>query len=359
LKEEIVRTALSILFLGIGLSSMALGDQVVLKNGDRLTGTIVKSDGKKLVMKSEYAGNVTVDWTAIQQITSDQPLHVGLSNGKTAVGQIATTDGNIEVVTKTGGTVATPKDEIVVIRNDAEQIAYDKSLNPGFSENWAVGANVGFALTRGNSQSKNLVLAFNADRKTLHDKLGIYTTSVYSTNDAPGAVPSTTANAEQGGIRYDHDITARLFAFVGADFQADSLQTLNLRSVLGGGLGFHLIKREVTTLDLLAGANYTRESYVAFNRNFPAATLGEEFMHKVHESTAVTQSLYFYPNLSDAGEYRTTFNFGTITKISKWLGWQNSFGDIYVSNPPAGRKKNDIIFTTGLNVSFIHSDAAK
>jgi putative salt-induced outer membrane protein len=354
-----VRTALSIVLLGIGLSSTVLADQVVLNNGDRLTGTIVRSDGKKLVIKSEFAGDVTVDWTAVQQVTSDQPLHVGLSNGKTAVGPIATTDGNIEVVTKTGGTVATPKDEIVIIRNDAEQSAYEKSLKPGFSENWAAGANVGFALTRGNSQTKNLALAFTADRKTLHDKLMLYTTSVYSANDAPGAVPSTTANAEQGGIRYDHDITPGLFAFAGADFQANSLQTLNLRSVLGGGLGFHVIKRNVTTLDLLAGANYTRESYVAVNRNFVAATLGEEFMHKVHESTVLMQSLYFYPNLSDAGEYRTTFNFGTVTKISKWLGWQNSFGDIYVSNPPPGKKKNDIMFTTGLNVSFIHSDAVK
>ena len=184
-----------------------------------------------------------------------------------------TTDGNIEVVSKAGATVATPKGEIVLIRNDAEQTAYEQSLSPSLSENWAAGANVGFALTRGNSQSKNLALAFNADRKTLHDKLALYTTAVYSTNDAPGAVPRTTANAEQGGIRYGHDLTPRLFAFVGADFQADSLQTLNLRSVLGGGLGFHVIKRDVTTLDLLAGANYTRESYEAFNRNFAAATL--------------------------------------------------------------------------------------
>jgi putative salt-induced outer membrane protein len=353
------RVYLSIVLLAIGLSSAALADQVVLKNGDRLTGTIIKADGKALVMKSEFAGDVTIDWTAIQQITSDQPLHVGLSNGQTAVGPVTTSDGKFEVATKTRGTVETPKENVVLIRNDAEQAAYKQSLNPGFRENWEGGTTVGFALTRGNSQTKNLALAFNANRKTLHDKLGLYANSVYATNDASGAVPSTTANAEQGGIRYDHDITPRLFAFVGADFQADSLQSLNLRSALGGGLGFHVIKREATTLDLLAGANYTHESYVPFSRNFPSATLGDEFMHKLHGSTVLTQSLYFYPNLSNTGEYRTTFNFGTVTKISKWLGWQNSFGDIYVSNPPLGKKKNDIIFTTGLNVSLIHSGAAR
>lgn len=353
------RGYLPIVLLVVGLNSAVLADQLVLKNGDRLTGTIIKSDGKVLVMKSAFAGDVTIDWTAIQQITSDQQLHVGLSNGQTAVGPVTASDGKVKVVTRTRGTVETPKENVILIRNDAEQAAYEQSLNPGLRENWEGGANVGFALTRGNSQTKNLALAFNANRKTLHDKLGLYANSVFATNDAPGAVPSTTANAEQGGIRYDHDITPRLFGFVGADFQADSLQTLDLRSVLGGGLGFHAIKRDATTLDLLAGANYTHEKYTAFSLNFAAATLGEEFMHKLHGSTVLTQSLYFYPNLSDTGEYRTTFNFGTVTKISKWLGWQNSFGDIYVSNPPLGKKKNDIIFTTGLNVSLFHSGAAR
>ena len=115
-----------------------------------------------------------------------------------------------------------------------------------------------------------------------------------------------------------------------------------------------MIKRESTTLDLLGGINYTRENYDAFTRNFAAATIGEELLHKLRASTTLTQSLYFYPNLSDAGDYRSTFNFGTVTNVSKSLGWQNAFGDIYVSNPPIGKKKNDVLFTTGLNISFAH-----
>ena len=349
---------LPIILLG-ALSSSAWADQVVLENGDRLTGQIVKFDGKNLTVKTEFAGEIDIKWSAVQRITSDQVLQVESSGGQTAVGQVTTTDGRFEVATKTRGTVAIPKEDIAHIRGEAEQSAYEKSLHPGLRDDWDGGATVGFGLTRGNSKTKNLALAFTADRKTLHDKLSLYANSVYATNDAPGAVPSTTANAEQGGIRYDHDITPRLFGFVGADFQADSLQTLDLRSVLGGGLGYHVIKEEATTLDLLAGINYTHEAYTTFSRSFAAATLGDEFMHKLHGSTVLTQSFYFFPNFNDTGEYRATFNFGTVTKLSKWLAWQNSFGDIYVTNPPFGKKKNDIIFTTGLNISFIHGEASK
>ena len=86
-------------------SSALFADQVVLKNGDRLTGTITKSDDKTLLIKTEFAGDVTVQWPAVQEISSTQPLHVALSNGKTAVGPVTTADGNLAVTTAASGTV--------------------------------------------------------------------------------------------------------------------------------------------------------------------------------------------------------------------------------------------------------------
>ena len=61
-------------------------DQVTLKNGDRLTGTIEKSDAKVLVIKTEFAGEVTVLWSAVDAIASSHPLHVGLHGGQMVVG---------------------------------------------------------------------------------------------------------------------------------------------------------------------------------------------------------------------------------------------------------------------------------
>lgn len=48
----------------------ATADTLKLKNGDRLTGTIVKADEKALVIKTEYAGPITVNWDAIQEVES-------------------------------------------------------------------------------------------------------------------------------------------------------------------------------------------------------------------------------------------------------------------------------------------------
>jgi hypothetical protein len=48
--------------------STLFADQVVLKNDDHLTGTIEKSDDKTLLI-TEFAGEVTVQWPAVQEVT--------------------------------------------------------------------------------------------------------------------------------------------------------------------------------------------------------------------------------------------------------------------------------------------------
>jgi putative salt-induced outer membrane protein YdiY len=338
-------------------SCVVFADQITLKNGDRLTGTIEKSDDKELVIKTEFAGEVTVQWPAVQEIKSDQELHVGLKNGQTVVGPVSSADGKIEVSTKTAGNVEAPKENILVMRSDAEQIAWERLQHPGLLQGWAGGVNVGFGLTAGNSETKNLALAFNGIRTGLRDKLTLYAGSVYATSAT--ATPNVTANNNKGGARYDRDITKRLFGFVNADFFTDALQDLNIRAVGGGGLGLHVIKSDTTTLDLLGGVNYTHENYTQVPpltghlvHNFAAGTLGENLDHKIGKATVITQDAYFFPDFKTGGDYRATFDLGTVTKINKWLGWQNSFGDVYVTNPPTDKKRNDLVFTTGINVSF-------
>ncbi len=348
------------------VSSTLFADQVTLKNGDRLTGTVVKSDGKTLVIHTDAAGDVTINYEAIQEIKSDQILHVGLKGGKTAVGPVTTSEGKVEIATKTAGTVEAPKEDVTEIRSEE---AYQKYAHPGLLNGWDGGIDVGFSVARGNAQTENLALSFNATHPTASDKITLYASSINTTNDL--ATPSDVASLQTGGIRYDHNLNPRLFAFVGADFMANALQFLDLRGVYGGGLGFHAINNGATILNLLGGVNYTHETYsngplvvgsvppvfasYGITNKFVALTLGEELTQKMGKSTVITQNVYFYPDLQHTGQYRWTFNIGTVTKISKWLGWQNQFGDIYVTNPPLSAKKNDLIFTTGLNIAFAHS----
>ena len=64
-------------------------DQVALKNGDRLTGSVISSDVKSLVFKSEYAGVVTVPWEAVIGLDSTSDVYVGLKGGQLIAGPIS------------------------------------------------------------------------------------------------------------------------------------------------------------------------------------------------------------------------------------------------------------------------------
>jgi putative salt-induced outer membrane protein len=337
---------------------MLFGDQVSFKNGDRLTGSIVKSDSEGVVVKTEIAGVLTVQWPQIQELRSDQRLYVGLADGKTLVGKVISREGRVEIHTETNATVVAPAESVVVLRNDTEQLAYEKSQHPSLLQGWEGSLDVGFTLTRGNSDTKNIEVGFRGVRQTDHDKLTLYAQTIYSTDDLSTAQPHTTANENKGGARFDRNLTSRFFVFANTDFMTDALQDLNLRSVFGGGVGYHLIKRERTTLDLFGGANFTRENYVELKRNLAAGQYGEEFTKKVGESTELTQNLTFFPDLSEKGSsginYRTDFSFGMVTRINRWLGWKNNMTDTYVTNPPIGKKQNEFAFTSGLNLAFLH-----
>ncbi len=346
------------LFFGLLiLASVVQADVVQLKSGDRVTGTIEVSDGKDMTVKTDFAGEIKIGWSFVKEISTDKPVYVVTPEKKTVSGNVTTDGANLIIHAPSGGTVEVPMAQVTVVRSSDVEAAYEKSLHPGVLEGWKGGVNLGFALARGNSETTNLNTGFTADRKTMNDEITMYESSLYSTNDQPGG--SMIANSILGGIKYDRNITKRIFAFGSADYAYDELQDLNLRQIYSGGLGLHAINTPNTTLDLLAGLNYTRETYgggaTYVARNLAGLTLGEDFMHKLGKSTTITEVFYFYPDLSNTSEYRFSLDAASVTKINSWLGWQMTLSDRYVTNPPTpGTKSNDIIFSTGVNISFAH-----
>src|SRR5215471_21548193 len=99
------------LFLAFSSSSL-FADQVGFKNGDRLTGAILKSDTMILVIKTMVAGEVSVSWSEVQELHSDLPLHVELTDGKMLVGKVTTHEGMLEVFTNAGA-VEAPRNSVV------------------------------------------------------------------------------------------------------------------------------------------------------------------------------------------------------------------------------------------------------
>ena len=366
-----MRRMISMTLLWLSLFSLATrGDQVTLKNGDRLSGAIVKTDddAKTLLMKTELAGAVTIPWEAVTAIVSSQPLHITLSDGRTIAGTVMTADGKLVVATADSGTVTAVHESIKAIRNDEQQAEVERLQHPGLRDYWSGMFDLGLSITEGNSSNTALAIAGKASRIVPKNKLTLYYTSIYGKdhNQSPSL---TTANAIHGGIRDEFNLRPRVYAFVFTDFDEDALQHLDVRNVLGAGLGYHVIKSKKTQFDVFGGGSFNQEyfgSYTTANPAPPPALItvaaqsrrsaeivaGETLSTKLGPRTVLSEQLTLFPNLSSTGEYRATFDANATTQIKSWLGWQVTFSDRYISDPPLGLKGNDILLSTGLRLTF-------
>jgi len=254
-------------------------------------------------------------------------------------------------VASSNGPVAAAKPEIVAVRNNAEQEIYMRTLHPRFLDLWSGLFDTGLSLTSGNSESTSFTLAGKAARATKRTKLSLYATEIYARSSVAG-VSNTTASAIRGGARMDFNLGERWFVFGLTDFEHDHFQDLDLRNVLGGGVGYHVIKEKTKTFDVFGGATFNQEYYsqpfhppdLSTTRKTSEIVAGETLGLRLFSRTALTEQFSIFPNISDTGDYRLQFDATAATKIKNWLSWQVTFSDRYVSKPLEGLKNNDLLF---------------
>jgi len=326
----------------------AWADQITLRNGDRITGEIVKKEGATLTVKSALLGQITMPWDQVSGIKSDAPLNVVLASG-TAQATVATVDGKLELQ---GRQQAVPLGEVVALRNAGEQHAFERLAHPGWGDLWSGTATLGFAGTSGNARTLTFSTGVNAARITKTDKTSVYFNAIKASGLVNGHNEDT-AKAIRSGVAYDHNVSSHLFMNVFNDYEYDHFQNLDLRFVIGGGLGFHAQKTERSKLDLLAGFNLNHSKFsTPLTRNSGEFFWGDEYSFKLTGATSLVQSYRMFDDLTNSGTYRVNFDVGASTKIAKWMTWNLSLSDRYLNHPAPGRKTNDFLYTTGIGITF-------
>jgi hypothetical protein len=350
-----IKTRASAAFLACLVSTAAWADQIVLKDGDRITGAIVKKDGPNVTIQSKNFGLVTLKWDDIATVRTDQPLSVVLPNDRTVKANIQTQDDRIQIAAGGASQTVAPT-EIVALRNDAEQETYERLLRPGLLDLWAITGSLNIAGSKGNAETSTLTTPVNFLRATNTSRTAGYFNSIRSEATVDG-VSEETAKAVRGGWSYNRNITKRILANAFNDYEYDLFQSLDLRIVLGAGLGYEIWTAEARRLAVVAGAAWNRENFSpamsdAFTRNSAEAYWGNDFSYKINTRMDLVQAFRMFNNLSNSGEYRINFDIGATTQLTKWLNWNVSLSDRYLSNPVSGRKNNDLLYTTGLGFTF-------
>jgi putative salt-induced outer membrane protein YdiY len=223
----------------------ARADEVQLKNGDRISGTIVRMGNKVLTINTPYAGDLSVKWEAIATISTDSSVHVGLSDDTSARGVVL-------------------PDEEGKLRLKAEKVqepwTFDMDdvevINPPPDYRWTFRVNAGVDIEKGNSDSEEYHLDTQFFVRTDRSRYTIWAEfdKEYDSDDL-------TENSTFSVLKYDHFLAKKWYAWLGTLIETDEFKDLNLRSVVGAGPGYQFFESPLRNLGVETGLVYVNEDF--------------------------------------------------------------------------------------------------
>jgi len=329
----------------------AHADQVVLKNGDTITGKIAKMEKGKIQLTTSYMGSVQIEWSDVAKVKATEPLHVAFLHQDLEVSSLETKGEVTTIHTLDDRSLALPRGMIEAVRSQKEEeAAYLQEVHQRPPELWLATINAGLSAARGNSTTTTMNAGATAARVTEKNRLTLSFASLFSVAGTSGAT-QTTANSIRSSARYEINAGERMYTFTFANFDSDRVQELDLRSVLGGGLGYRAVQNKKLNLNLYTGASYDHEVFqTAPTAQTAEGLFGQDMMIHFSPRNSLEQRLAIYPNITNSGDYRASLDVNSTTMLNRWLGWQFTLSDVYVSAPPLGAKSNDMIMSTGLRV---------
>lgn len=320
------------------LTSPVFADEIILKNGDRISGRILSQDDESILLETSYAGSVKIDSEFVDKVTLLAEDH-----GTTA-SIVVREPANSE-----------EKAPVKLVENAEAGLKPVRRLFGGrfygAADGWSGNANIGFSYTSGNSRTATMTTGIRAVQTGDDDKLTVYFRSHWNKNRKLPA-NATTTNAYWGGARYDRDINDRMFGYGSFDFERDHPKKLNFRSVAGTGFGHHTIKNDRTELDVMLGGAWNHTWQQGPNTDSPEATAGNVFKHKISDRLKIQESFTFFQNITDKSEFRYMLDTTLSADVTKKIGWFVTVGNRFNNDPISDSEKNDVLFTTGIKWNF-------
>jgi hypothetical protein len=399
---RLLTIALFVSIMVPGMPGWARADQVVLKNGDKVTGRIEAVSKSELVLETELAGRTVIKWSSVASVTTTTSVRGRLSNGQVVDGTLVVSDGRVSI-RQANGTTA-PVDFAGVTSFGLA------GATPG-GPAWHAALTAGLDLSRGNSETMTIATNDVATRIGPHDKVALFGTYLFS-SVGDGANAVTTARTVRGGGRYDHDVVGALYGFGFADAENDPLQLLDYRVVGGGGLGAHAYRTDTSQFNVFAGVSYAKDSYEAvtttttttttttgsgttspgqsstspgqagtagqsgsapgqtkiqptrsgtpppvvnttLSRSVGEVLAGQDLFHQLSDSVSLNEALTFYTAVNNTSDYRISFDLSLSAQLNGWLQWNLNVADRYLNIPPTGGAvQNDAYISTGLGITF-------
>ncbi len=330
-----------VLVASLFMTGNSLSDQVTLKNGDSLTGKIIKMQGSFLTLETSYAGKLSIKWDQVESIETQQPVKVVLTDDSSFSGVVISGEsGNIEVKTQE------------LEKPISFQLPKVKAINPpppGPAVKVTGNVNLGVVTSKGNTDNQNIHADAELVVRTEKDR---FTVGGWYNRTEDNNVK--TADSTVVYINYDYFITKKWYFSLNAAGEKDEFKDLDLRTTGGVGVGYQFLETEITNLSLGAGINYVNEDFIeAEDNNYMAGRWNFNFDHFF-----LDKRLQFFHrhtgliSLEDTDDMTIWSQTGLRLPITEHFNSTLQANLDWDKSPSPGRKKTDTTYIVTLGYSW-------
>ena len=321
----------------------AAADELRLKNGDRISGTLVAMEEGKLIFKTSYAGEVSITWEEISTMSTEAPIRVVLSD-ETALNGITQSAEAGKMKMRMGKIVETVSFDLKEVRAINPKPA---ATEPAVKTKGHV--NIGITSTKGNSETGTQ--HFDGEFVARTEKNRFTIGGEFNRAEDDGA---KTVNNAFGSLKYDHFLTRQWYLYSSASFEKDEFKDLDLRTTLGLGAGYQFMETPVTNLSLEAGLTYVNEDYdTGQDDGFPSARWSLNFDRYFVKK--VIQFFHFHEgfvSLDDTNDMIIRSRTGLRFPLYKNLAATAQYNLDWDKSPESDREKTDHMYVLTLGYQW-------
>ncbi len=323
----------------------AKAGEVILINGDRLTGTIVAAVEGKLQLRSPLLGTVEIDMTHIESLSSDEMVTIVLADGRTLARRLhANTAGTVQLLDEQGR-----MEGPVPLENIA-------ALNPPPEEKpaWTGSVSGGLTSIHGNTSSQSLQASGNIMKRRESDRtsLGADYGRAKKRNDITRKDETSEDWWRMQG-KYDLFFHEKLYGYIEGRYAVDKVADLDRRITGGTGVGYQWIETERMNFSTEAGLAYVTEKY----RNDGSsdrltAQVNYHFDMTLFERLTFRNNLSYFPSTENISDYylTTTFELRARMLARMFANFRTIFD--YDAKPAPGKSSTDIKHILGVGWDF-------
>jgi Protein of unknown function, DUF481 len=340
---------LTLLFALLSISARAeRTDVIVLDNGDRIQGEVIKLSSGQLNFKTDHMGTLYIDWTHIVSLTTNQQLQIELIGGRRISGpapERAPSTGEIRLM------VRAPDQTVVPIDVPISKVIELGRINKG--EVWLTRLDgdvaVGYSYTSANgvqtADFSGEVGTRNSERQW---KLSFDTQTTHQ-----DTAPSTQRDSLV--LALETFLPDRYYRQSSLQFERNEELALDLRSLIALTFGRYFVQRQGTEWRAGAGLAVSTETGadgIKRQAVWVPLTTDLYIFSWDHPKTNVTASVQVLPSLNEGGRVRSEAALKIRHELIHDLFLELSFADSYDSKPAETARTNDWNVVTSLGYSF-------